>query len=290
MTLNIAHISDLHIGVSETHDSFIEKQLGNIRSTDIDHLIITGDLTQSGRQDEFQKTVHLLQKYDFLAAEKMTVIPGNHDLFSFFFQDFQLLRDIRTKLHRVPKAARDIYRYNRTNYETDLQRFNDYFHPTFSYTSGNTTSDHSLYPYIKVLNDSAALIALESNQLLPHFKTNALCSNGYIEPETTRKILAHEILQDKTKIVLLHHHLVPDKVVMQRAGRWIASTIKLRNRLEIIEIFKTFKVDLVLHGHYHFNDLYRLPGTNVNVINNGDNRNWSLIRLKAGSFDIIPAN
>ena len=83
--MRIAHISDLHTGISETHDRFIAQQLETISGSAVDHLIITGDLTHSGRDSEFQSILRILGDLDFLSSERLTGIPGNHDLFSFFF-------------------------------------------------------------------------------------------------------------------------------------------------------------------------------------------------------------
>jgi predicted phosphodiesterase len=171
-----------------------------------------------------------------------------------------------------------------------LERFNNYFNGVLGDLTKLGRSADQVFPFIKVLDNRIALIALESNQLLPHFKSNAVCSNGYVEPEETRQILSHSILQNKIKIILMHHHLLPEQAVRQQAGKWVASTIKLRNRLEITEILKTSQADLILHGHYHVHQRYHLPGSDIPVLNNGDNRNWSLIRVDNNSLDIFARN
>jgi 3',5'-cyclic AMP phosphodiesterase CpdA len=284
--MKIAHISDLHTGQSVMRDALITRQIASIRESNIDHLIITGDLTQSGRQNEFEKIVAILDHHGFNSSDKLTVMPGNHDLFRFFFANFQYLRDFRKKLHRVPKAAMEIYNYGWRHYEKDLAHFNAYFSATFKDVLHHEDLDVCGYPFIKLLNGAIALVALESNHLLPQIKTNSICSNGYIDAEKTDRILCHDKLKDKIKIILLHHHLTPEQNVRQRDGKWFASTIKLKNRQEIIEILTKYQVDLILHGHYHYHEHYRLNQNSLNIVNNGDYKSWSLIHFIDDSIKI----
>jgi 3',5'-cyclic AMP phosphodiesterase CpdA len=284
--MKIAHISDLHIGLSPGHDQQVARKVALLAESGIDHLIITGDLTQSGQQSEYQTMVDILNRHGFQAADRLTVIPGNHDLFRFFFRDFQYLHDFRKKLHRVPKTAMDIYNYDWKRYENDLTLFNSYFGPALQGTLYNTDCHTCGYPYIKLVGERIALIALESNHILPQIKRNSVCSNGYVDPEKTRRILAHKVLKDKIKVVLMHHHLVPETEVRRRDGKWLAATIKLVNREEIIEILTRNRIDLILHGHYHHHEQYLLDDRSLSVVNNGDNRGWSVITCIDGGITL----
>jgi predicted phosphodiesterase len=67
----------------------------------------------------------------------------------------------------------------------------------------------------------------------------------------------------KTKLVLIHHHFGESKQIQQnRFGSvWQIiekQTMKLRTKKQLLELFNKFKVDLVLHGHYHeMSEYYR---------------------------------
>jgi len=73
----LAHVSDLHIGKSvET-----ERRAAGIRdallAADVDHVVITGDLTHRGRMGELAVFWRIFSC--FRDRERLTIIPGNHD-------------------------------------------------------------------------------------------------------------------------------------------------------------------------------------------------------------------
>jgi len=283
--MKIAHLSDLHFGFSPGLDSFIERRLHEVCEAGADHLVISGDLSQSGRKEQWEGLRHLLRRYGFFTPEALTVIPGNHDLFSFFFSHFHATIDFYAKLHRVPGTAIRIYRYGWQQYERDLACFNAEFN-YFSHLFTLEDAPAGGYPFIKILNEKVALIGLDSNRLLPQIRRNAICSNGYVDLTSTRHILAHPQLHDKIKLVLLHHHLLPEKILAGREGRWFASATRLLNRKEVVALLAQAGVDLVLHGHYHHQESYRLANT-LRVLNNGDCRKWSLIEIRDGKIDLL---
>jgi hypothetical protein len=94
-TWRIAHLSDLHV-VGERYGFRIESGRGgprgnerlarlmvclaNIDAADpLDHLLVTGDMTDAGRATEWAEFLDTISQYPNLAA-RMIVLPGNHDL------------------------------------------------------------------------------------------------------------------------------------------------------------------------------------------------------------------
>jgi len=72
----LAHFSDLHLGRSADWDRAALALRDAVDGT-VDHVIVTGDLTNRGRQselDRWEATFGPLQR-----AGKLTVVPGNHD-------------------------------------------------------------------------------------------------------------------------------------------------------------------------------------------------------------------
>lgn len=72
-TTTFAHLSDLHFGridapVLETLRRFFD-------TAHVDEVIVTGDLTQSGRRSEFAEAAAFFDTLD----QRTTIIPGNHD-------------------------------------------------------------------------------------------------------------------------------------------------------------------------------------------------------------------
>ena len=94
-TWRIAHLSDLHV-VGERYGFRIESGRGGPRGNErlarlmvclanidaanpLDHLLVTGDMTDAGRATEWAEFFDAISQYPNLAA-RMIVLPGNHDL------------------------------------------------------------------------------------------------------------------------------------------------------------------------------------------------------------------
>jgi len=71
--MKIAHLSDLHFGRSDPRAvAALESHLSKI---DADLVVVTGDLTQSGRRAEYRQAAAFLQRL----PGRRIVVPGNHD-------------------------------------------------------------------------------------------------------------------------------------------------------------------------------------------------------------------
>ena len=74
--LRILHISDLHFGPPFVHE-VAEEALRSAHVIDPDVIVISGDLTQRARRDQFLAAREFLNR---LPEVPMLVIPGNHDV------------------------------------------------------------------------------------------------------------------------------------------------------------------------------------------------------------------
>ena len=70
----IAHISDLHFG--RHHLSIAEDLLRSVNDNKVHLVVISGDITQRARRDEFEKARIFLQQMD----APLLLVPGNHDV------------------------------------------------------------------------------------------------------------------------------------------------------------------------------------------------------------------
>jgi metallophosphoesterase superfamily enzyme len=73
----LAHLSDLHLGLSSAAERMAAALCRTLLAAKIDHVIVSGDITHRGRRDElarFQQIFHPLLK-----TRRMTIVPGNHD-------------------------------------------------------------------------------------------------------------------------------------------------------------------------------------------------------------------
>jgi 3',5'-cyclic AMP phosphodiesterase CpdA len=72
----IAHLSDLHLKGQPDRRARILSALVQARTYRPDHLVLTGDLTASGKMTQMIELGHILAEAGW---EKVTLIPGNHD-------------------------------------------------------------------------------------------------------------------------------------------------------------------------------------------------------------------
>ncbi len=73
----LAHLSDLHIGLSAKTERAAHAICQSLLASDVDHVVITGDVTHGGRISEMRRFSAIFRP--LLTAGKVTVIPGNHD-------------------------------------------------------------------------------------------------------------------------------------------------------------------------------------------------------------------
>ncbi len=71
----LVHLSDLHLGRSEAEAAALRRMVTAVLQARVDHVVVTGDLTDHGRLDELA-TFHRLTAP---IADRLTVVPGNHD-------------------------------------------------------------------------------------------------------------------------------------------------------------------------------------------------------------------
>jgi 3',5'-cyclic-AMP phosphodiesterase len=76
-SLTLAHLSDLHLGLGPAVTAKAQELVEALQEAAIDHIVVTGDLTESGKTDAyriFERTFAPL-----LAEGRVTIVPGNHD-------------------------------------------------------------------------------------------------------------------------------------------------------------------------------------------------------------------
>lgn len=235
--MRIAHFSDLHIleleGVKahrflnkritgyanlrlkrgHVHrSSYVRAISREVARAKVDHVAITGDLTNLALETEFEAVRKLLEDELGLDAKHVSIVPGNHDLytrgalvtkrFTSYFGDY-LVSDL-------PELGVDI----------GLGRF----------------------PIVK-LRGPAAIIGLSS--AVPQPPLVAAGKLGKKQLEAFAKILAHPEVAKRTPIVLLHHpaHNPLSKVKTLLEG--------LHDAALLWTSVRDLQRGMILHGHLH---------------------------------------
>ncbi len=278
--MRIAHISDLHICTESFPENIYKtRQLFNaVVESEADHLVVTGDITHDAKTEDLHRFRNILSEYGFLNADKTSLVIGNHDIYG----GVHLASDIIN----FPKRCRSI----KINEKVAL--FRDQFDETFDNTiflqADNT------FPYVK-LTGNVMLVGLNSVTDYSLIR-NSAASNGKISSadynllrdffETNRRY------DDYTKIVLIHHHFTANTNVTPERQNVLFEfieyqTMKLRGSRKLLKLFARHNINLVLHGHVHFNKIYnrnslRFLGGGGAVKDDRDNR------MKLNLIDINP--
>jgi predicted phosphodiesterase len=214
---------------------------------EIDHLVITGDITHNSDFEDFNQMRKLLKKNKLLDAKKVSLVIGNHDIFG----GVHLAEDILT----FPDQC------ERTDYHKKIQEFRYFFDETF--TNCYFPYPDKLFPYGKSLED---ILFIGLNSIAPYSKIkNIFASKGKLDKlqlEGMKKIVQWSEAENKTKIVLVHHHFGSSR---KKAKQNFLENIenfhmKLKKKKKAFQLFKSQGVDLILHGHVHLSNEYWKKG------------------------------
>lgn len=74
----LAHLSDLHLGERPEHEASARRLVDSLLRERVDHVVVTGDITHGGRITEYERWLELFAR--LLARQRITVVPGNHDV------------------------------------------------------------------------------------------------------------------------------------------------------------------------------------------------------------------
>jgi 3',5'-cyclic AMP phosphodiesterase CpdA len=235
--MKIAHISDLHLldleGVPFTRflnkrftgwvnlrlkrgsihrASYVQAIAREIAARRVDHLVVTGDLTNLALETEFGRVRDLFERTLGMDPAKVTVVPGNHDLYT--------------------RGARDSRRFERflgVWLKSDL--------PELAVDVGG-----GRFPVVK-LRGPAAFIGLSS--AVPRPPLVAAGELGEAQLDALRGILAHPEVKARTPIVALHHPPV------HPWSRTKAHIEGLRDAAAFLALLASAPRGAVLHGHLH---------------------------------------
>lgn len=257
--MKIVHVSDLHLDkdFKRTNIRKVETLLKFLSFRDIDHLVITGDISHNVKMDDYIIFRDLLKAYGFMNTEKTSIVIGNHDIFGGVV------------------TAEDVIDFPNKCKETIYEDKVDSFFSVFSelFDSAIFANDKKSFPYLKVIKD-ALFIGINSNAKYSLIK-NLFASNGKVSKtqiSNLHSLFENNLFNVKKKIVLIHHHFSKfHKDLMNKKNplwdKVEKSTMKLRGKKKLMEIFKTYNIDLVLHGHVHEMGEYEKDG--IHFINAG---------------------
>jgi 3',5'-cyclic AMP phosphodiesterase CpdA len=231
--IRLGHISDLHIadkgryprhGLTpkdcDKHSTRLLKGLLEaLEELRLDHLVVTGDVTLSGEPSEFEKARKLLEPW--AEAGKLTVLPGNHDVWSYeSAEKFRFLRLVGPDGHGMKSAVQS-------------------------------------YPRAVPLGEDAVLVALDSARWGedPWTTPGKL---GTQQLKAARELIRDHARHERAVLLAVHHHLVlpPERVASDAK----VSRMPLADADQVVRLVAELPIAAVLHGHRHVAFRVDLPG------------------------------
>jgi 3',5'-cyclic AMP phosphodiesterase CpdA len=235
--MRIAHFSDLHLLSLEGVPlwRFLNKRLSGwanlrlkrghihrasyvraiareIARAKIDHVVVTGDLTNLALEPEFELARDVLRTELGIDPANVTVVPGNHDLYT-----------------RGALTSRRFEAYFAEWLQGDL--------PELAVDVGGAR-----FPVVK-LRGSVAVVALSS--AVPRLPLVAAGELGRAQLEALARVLAHPEVARRTVVLALHHPAVDGWSAVK------AHIEGLRDAPALLERLSRVPRGLVLHGHLH---------------------------------------
>jgi hypothetical protein len=286
-TWRVAHLSDVHV-VGERYGFRLESgrsgsrgnerlrrllaQLETLHARDpLDVVLVTGDMTDAGRSGEWAEFLDAVSQHPGL-AERMLMIPGNHDLnivdranparLDLPMSPNKRLRKMRAlsamaalqgeRVRVVDRARKRLGESLATTLAPHLEgmaRFADVARPRF--WSGLTELWTRVFPMVLPpdSDDGLGIILLDSNADAHFSFTNAL---GMISADQARGIdIAREQYPRACWIVALHHHVVeyprPVTTLSVRIGTALINGNWFVRRMKSLA-----GRGVLMHGHRHF--------------------------------------
>ena len=195
------------------HSEIFEALVADVNASDVDHMLVTGDITNLALRDEFRFARGLFDVLK-LGPEHVTVLPGNHDAY-------------------VRQGAEFFAEHFAAFFESDA----DFHAPDVP------------WPLVRVRGD-VVMIGLSTSLQTPWFTAYGVIGDEQLE--RLRQLLADPRLQDKLRIVAIHHPPAGPP-----ARSWVRG---LRDRDRLAEVLAEHGAELVLHGHEHRDLSFELPG------------------------------
>jgi 3',5'-cyclic AMP phosphodiesterase CpdA len=241
--LTIAHLSDFHLSAEHRRNNIrkTRRALEYVKSLNVDHIIVTGDITANGHPADYRIARSLFASSGLLDSRKLTVTVGNHDVFG--------------GVHTAEDVLAFPNHCKATDYKAKVQEFGSAFQETFDHTLRQ--SEKRFFPFTKVIGD-VAIIGVNTVAEYSRFK-NPIGSNGEVDDKSFEQLVEHlesPLIRTKRRVVALHHHFcrmgdLKPGTMHSVWGTIERHTMKLRGKSRLLKLFARTNVELVLHGHVH---------------------------------------
>lgn len=223
----LAHLSDFHFTALGNDFDFGCALLDDAIEQGADHLVVTGDIVEAGQMEVVKGFVSYLKGRKWAGPDRLTVTPGNHDIFPF-------------STRSLPPLSRPTVLFQEFAKITSSCR-----------TRAVRLVEGEPYPFGKVLCRDVVLVGMDTTR------------NGQFNPRrwaegelpehhrdaVTEFFAVHS--QAKHRIVAMHHHPWPEEFVR---GNWMEQNFTTPPPEKVEAWLRACGATLVLCGHVHHED------------------------------------
>ncbi len=216
--------------IGEITDAFLDE----VMQKKPDTLIISGDLTNNGEKESHLELAEKLKKVEQTGI-RIYVIPGNHDILNPWARGFR---------------GEDQYVADRIDAEDFISIYRD-----FGYEEA-VSKDKSTLSYLVTPSSDLWLLMLDTCIYDFNEMMGSPMTNGEIDQDTLSWIEGcSEMAREKhAQIAVVMHHNLLDHSTAVNTGFTLDSNEK------VLEVFKSNRLNLVLSGHVHIQNIQSSEG------------------------------
>ncbi len=220
----------------------LEQVLQDYLNSDIEILLIPGDMTKDGEKQSHIDFVKQLQPL-INKGVKVYVIPGNHDINRPDAMEYKGENRFKTD-NVTPQEFADIYAGY--GYKDALRR------------------DANSLSYVAELNTDTWLLAIDSNKY-DEYTQSSVTSGGRISPETEKwiELVMNEAHERNIQVIGMMHHGLVEHIMMQAT---FFSEYVVDDWQRLASFFADQGVKVMFTGHFHANDITEFASRQGNKI------------------------
>ena len=238
--------------------AFLTALLDTIRQDDPDVLLISGDLTKDGEQENHEELAGILEQFEQESGAQVYIVPGNHDLNNSNGTNFNTADGAAVPAERTTQQDfRQIY--------ADLVYNDDTVLATFTPESGKQGGGLS---YVARPKDGFTLIAIDSARYSADNTdsgTDEHETSGAVSPELERWIveqIAAAKQRGDTVIGMQHHGLIPHFEMEPE----LMPMFLVNDYERLAQVYADAGMAYVFTGHMHANDIATITTESGNTL------------------------
>jgi 3',5'-cyclic AMP phosphodiesterase CpdA len=251
--MKIAHFGDLHFAAADLKSS--ASGPGSLHSftwalcdafaRGVDHIVISGDLLEGGYPAGYRKVRHQLERAGVFDPRRLSIVPGNHDLF--YYPAVLCGKPRRTFLHHMGVTLRQAGQSSLLRLSTRSKRHKAFWE-TFDelVPAACRVFDQAQLPFIKPLGGDVVLVGMDTtaprvSKLPGRCQLQSVAGHTRVEDWLAVASALQAHWPNQRRVVLMHHY----------PFRTRPTGFRKRDYLRLWQCLRRIRAEAVLCGHLH---------------------------------------